>query len=113
MQDSMLSCLFLTASETNIFNLLLFDNLPTFLQVTKFLNRMQLHAKLSTSDNKQCNFVVSVPPSRSDVLHPCDVMEVLIVTDSVIPECILDLLCHCVYISLTRHAFFILVFFNL
>ncbi|KHN15176.1 Putative phenylalanine--tRNA ligase beta subunit [Glycine soja] len=44
-------------------------------EVTKFLNRMQLHAKLSTSDNKQCNFVVSVPPSRSDVLHPCDVME--------------------------------------
>ncbi|KAH1248541.1 Phenylalanine--tRNA ligase beta subunit, cytoplasmic [Glycine max] len=44
-------------------------------EVTKFLNRMQLHAKLSTSDNKQCNFVVSVPPYRSDVLHPCDVME--------------------------------------
>ncbi|RDY10186.1 Phenylalanine--tRNA ligase beta subunit, cytoplasmic, partial [Mucuna pruriens] len=44
-------------------------------EVTKFLNRMQLHAKQSTSDNKQCNFVVSVPPSRSDVLHPCDVME--------------------------------------
>ena len=111
MQDSMLSCLFLTASETNIFNLLLFDNLPTFLQVTKFLNRMQLHAKLSTSDNKQCNFVVSVPPSRSDVLHPCDVMEVLIVTGFVILE--LDLLCRCVYVSLTRHAFFILVFFYL
>ncbi|AES99190.1 phenylalanine--tRNA ligase beta subunit, cytoplasmic [Medicago truncatula] len=43
--------------------------------VTKFLNRMQLHAKQSTSDNKQCNFIVSVPPTRSDVLHPCDVME--------------------------------------
>jgi len=37
---------------------------------------MQLHAKQSTSDNKQCNFIVSVPPTRSDVLHPCDVMEV-------------------------------------
>ncbi|XP_057416186.1 phenylalanine--tRNA ligase beta subunit, cytoplasmic [Lotus japonicus] len=44
-------------------------------EVTKFLNRMQLHAKQSTSDKKQCNFVVSVPPTRSDVLHPCDVME--------------------------------------
>ncbi|QCD80769.1 phenylalanine--tRNA ligase beta subunit, cytoplasmic [Vigna unguiculata] len=44
-------------------------------EVTKFLNRMQLHAKQSTSAKKQCNFIVSVPPSRSDVLHPCDVME--------------------------------------
>ncbi|KHN18405.1 Putative phenylalanine--tRNA ligase beta subunit [Glycine soja] len=44
-------------------------------EVTKYLNRMQLHAKQSASHNKQCNIVVSVPPSRSDVLHPCDVME--------------------------------------
>lgn len=44
-------------------------------EVTKFLNRMQLHAKQSTSDNKQCKFIISVPPTRSDVLHPCDVME--------------------------------------
>ncbi|CAJ1944284.1 unnamed protein product [Sphenostylis stenocarpa] len=44
-------------------------------EVTKFLNRMQLHAKQSTSNKKQCNFVVYVPPTRSDVLHPCDVME--------------------------------------
>ncbi|WVZ09360.1 hypothetical protein V8G54_013890, partial [Vigna mungo] len=44
-------------------------------EVTKFLNRMQLHAKQSTSAKKQCNFIVSVPPTRSDVLHPCDVME--------------------------------------
>ncbi|CAJ1975858.1 unnamed protein product [Sphenostylis stenocarpa] len=60
-------------------------------EVTKFLNRMQLHAKQSTSDKKQCKLVVSVPPTRSDVLHPCDVMEVLIMTGFVIPECILDL----------------------
>ncbi|KAK7347391.1 hypothetical protein VNO80_21921 [Phaseolus coccineus] len=44
-------------------------------EVTKFLNRMQLHAKQSTSAKKQCNLIVSVPPTRSDVLHPCDVME--------------------------------------
>ncbi|WJX90143.1 phenylalanine--tRNA ligase [Trifolium repens] len=44
-------------------------------EVTKFLNRMQLHAKQSTSDNKESNIIVSVPPTRSDVLHPCDVME--------------------------------------
>nr|XP_025616736.1 phenylalanine--tRNA ligase beta subunit, cytoplasmic isoform X1 [Arachis hypogaea] len=44
-------------------------------EVTKLLNRMQLHAKQSTSDNKQAKFVVSVPPTRSDILHPCDVME--------------------------------------
>ncbi|KAK7265058.1 hypothetical protein RJT34_32674 [Clitoria ternatea] len=44
-------------------------------EVTKLLNRMQLHAKLSKSFIKQCSYVVSVPPSRSDILHPCDVME--------------------------------------
>ncbi|KAG5029636.1 hypothetical protein JHK87_013150 [Glycine soja] len=44
-------------------------------EVTKYLNRMQLHAKQCASHNKQCNIVVSVPSSRSDVLHPCDVME--------------------------------------
>ncbi|KAG4942748.1 hypothetical protein JHK82_046938 [Glycine max] len=48
-------------------------------EVTKYLNRMQLHAKQSASHNKQCNIVVSVPPSRSDVLHPCDVMEVALI----------------------------------
>ncbi|XP_021763151.1 phenylalanine--tRNA ligase beta subunit, cytoplasmic-like [Chenopodium quinoa] len=41
-------------------------------QVTQLLRKMQLHAK--KSDN-QCNICVSVPPTRSDVLHPCDVME--------------------------------------
>ncbi|XP_028772641.1 phenylalanine--tRNA ligase beta subunit, cytoplasmic [Neltuma alba] len=44
-------------------------------EVTGLLNRMQLLAKQSVADNKQGNIVVSVPPSRSDVLHPCDVME--------------------------------------
>ncbi|KAI9117240.1 hypothetical protein K1719_011406 [Acacia pycnantha] len=44
-------------------------------EVTGLLNRMQLHAKQSVADNGQCNIVVSVPPSRSDILHPCDVME--------------------------------------
>ncbi|CAL0307158.1 unnamed protein product [Lupinus luteus] len=44
-------------------------------EVTKLLNKMQLHAKQSASDSKQSTFVVSVPPSRSDILHPCDVME--------------------------------------
>ena len=69
----------------------LFHNLPPFLQVSKLLNRMQLHAKQSASDNKQHNFVVSVPPTRSDVLHPCDVMEVLAVIGLIFSECILDL----------------------
>ncbi|KAI4335848.1 hypothetical protein L6164_014453 [Bauhinia variegata] len=44
-------------------------------EVTGLLNRMQLSARKSVSDNKQCNIVVSVPPTRSDILHPCDVME--------------------------------------
>ncbi|GAU41961.1 hypothetical protein TSUD_135750, partial [Trifolium subterraneum] len=44
-------------------------------EVTKFLYRMQLHAKQSTSDNKHSNIIVSVPPNRSDVIHPIDVVE--------------------------------------
>lgn len=45
-------------------------------QVTGLLKRMQLHAKKSYSANNDCKISVSVPPTRSDVLHPCDVMEV-------------------------------------
>lgn len=41
-------------------------------QVTSLLNKMQLGAELSKDG---CNIAVSVPPTRSDVLHPCDVME--------------------------------------
>lgn len=40
-------------------------------EVTALLNRMQLHAEQSD----QCTINVSIPPTRSDVLHPCDVME--------------------------------------
>lgn len=50
-------------------------------QVTSLLNRMQLHAERSASGNNQWNINVLVPPTRSDVLHPCDVMEVLILID--------------------------------
>lgn len=44
-------------------------------EVTSLLNRMQLHAKQSLSEDKECKIIVSVPPTRSDVLHPCDVVE--------------------------------------
>uniref|UniRef100_A0A5B7CBD6 phenylalanine--tRNA ligase n=1 Tax=Davidia involucrata TaxID=16924 RepID=A0A5B7CBD6_DAVIN len=44
-------------------------------EVTSLLNKMQLHAKQSISGDKKCNIIVSVPPTRSDVLHPCDVAE--------------------------------------
>lgn len=44
-------------------------------EVTRLLKKMQLHAQLSDSADNQCNINVSVPPTRSDVLHPCDVME--------------------------------------
>ncbi|KAH9747784.1 Phenylalanine--tRNA ligase beta subunit cytoplasmic [Citrus sinensis] len=44
-------------------------------EVTSLLNRMQLHAERSASGNNQWNINVLVPPTRSDVLHPCDVME--------------------------------------
>lgn len=44
-------------------------------EVTSLLNRMQLSAKNTVPNEGQCNITVSVPPTRSDVLHPCDVME--------------------------------------
>ncbi|XVE63934.1 hypothetical protein DITRI_Ditri07aG0060600 [Diplodiscus trichospermus] len=42
-------------------------------EVTSLLNRMQLHAEQAGLGNNNIN--VSVPPTRSDILHPCDVME--------------------------------------
>ncbi|GFZ12192.1 tRNA synthetase beta subunit family protein [Actinidia rufa] len=42
-------------------------------EVASLLNKMQLHAKKSVCG--ECTFTVSVPPTRSDVLHPCDVAE--------------------------------------
>ncbi|XP_071737837.1 phenylalanine--tRNA ligase beta subunit, cytoplasmic [Rutidosis leptorrhynchoides] len=45
-------------------------------KVAGLLNKMQLHAEKSVSeDNNDCIFNVSVPPTRSDVLHACDVAE--------------------------------------
>ncbi|XP_058067628.1 phenylalanine--tRNA ligase beta subunit, cytoplasmic [Magnolia sinica] len=44
-------------------------------EVTSSLNKMQLHAEKSISRDGHCNIIVSVPPTRSDVLHACDVME--------------------------------------
>ncbi|KAK1296444.1 putative phenylalanine--tRNA ligase beta subunit [Acorus calamus] len=43
-------------------------------EVTRLLNRRQLYAEQSIS-NGECRILVSVPPTRSDVLHACDVME--------------------------------------
>ncbi|KAJ6957702.1 hypothetical protein NC653_039613 [Populus alba x Populus x berolinensis] len=44
-------------------------------KVTSLLNRMQLRAEHSVFDDNKCNINVLIPPTRSDVLHPCDVME--------------------------------------
>ncbi|XP_018806301.1 phenylalanine--tRNA ligase beta subunit, cytoplasmic-like [Juglans regia] len=44
-------------------------------EVTSLLNRMQLCAEQSVSGDSNSNITVSVPPTRNDVLHPCDVME--------------------------------------
>lgn len=44
-------------------------------KVAGLLNKMQLHAEQSVSGDNRCNFTVSVPPTRSDVLHACDVAE--------------------------------------
>jgi phenylalanyl-tRNA synthetase beta subunit len=38
---------------------------------------MQLRAEHSVFDDNKCNINVLIPPTRSDVLHPCDVMEVI------------------------------------
>ena len=40
---------------------------------------MQLHAEQAGLGDKNIN--VSVPPTRSDILHPCDVMEVMIANE--------------------------------
>ncbi|KAH1075587.1 hypothetical protein J1N35_027915 [Gossypium stocksii] len=42
-------------------------------EVTSLLKRMQLHAEKAGSGEAKIS--VSVPPTRSDILHPCDVME--------------------------------------
>lgn len=44
-------------------------------EVIGLLKRMQLGAELSASGNNQDNITVFVPPTRSDILHPCDVLE--------------------------------------
>ncbi|KAI7748302.1 hypothetical protein M8C21_012109, partial [Ambrosia artemisiifolia] len=44
-------------------------------KVAGLLNKMQLHAEQSVSEDNECTFVVCVPPTRSDVLHACDVAE--------------------------------------
>ncbi|KAI3736793.1 hypothetical protein L2E82_26780 [Cichorium intybus] len=44
-------------------------------KVAGLLNKMQLNAMKSVSANNDCIFTVSVPPTRSDVLHACDVAE--------------------------------------
>ncbi|KAJ0768792.1 putative phenylalanine--tRNA ligase [Helianthus annuus] len=44
-------------------------------KVAGLLNKMQLHAEQSVSKDNECTFIVSVPPTRSDVLHACDVAE--------------------------------------
>ncbi|CAK9137143.1 unnamed protein product [Ilex paraguariensis] len=44
-------------------------------KVASLLHKMQLHAEQSVSGDEQINFTVTVPPTRSDVLHPCDVAE--------------------------------------
>ncbi|KAJ6757623.1 PHENYLALANINE--TRNA LIGASE BETA SUBUNIT [Salix koriyanagi] len=36
---------------------------------------MQLRAEHSVLDDNNCNINVLIPPTRSDILHPCDVME--------------------------------------
>ncbi|KAC9800217.1 hypothetical protein E3N88_45234 [Mikania micrantha] len=45
-------------------------------KVAGLLNKMQLHAEQSVSEDNECTFIVSVPPTRSDVLHACDVAEI-------------------------------------
>ncbi|MQL98508.1 hypothetical protein Taro_031228, partial [Colocasia esculenta] len=43
-------------------------------EIISLLNKMQLHVKQSTSGDENM-ITVSAPPTRSDILHACDVME--------------------------------------
>ncbi|CAG8443812.1 10278_t:CDS:10 [Ambispora gerdemannii] len=42
-------------------------------QIVSLLNRMSLGAKISTIHDNQIE--VEIPPTRADILHPCDIME--------------------------------------
>lgn len=68
---------------------------------------MQLRAEKSLSDDNDSKITVSVPPTRSDVLHPCDVMEVFLVLDlrifSEVFICIKYVMTFILVFSLTRH----------
>lgn len=44
-------------------------------QVVEILNRMQLPATVCSEKGSDSQICIQVPPTRSDVLHPCDVME--------------------------------------
>ncbi|KAL2231891.1 phenylalanine--tRNA ligase beta subunit, cytoplasmic-like [Sesamum indicum] len=44
-------------------------------EVASLLNKMQLHAEHSVSAKNETSFTISVPPTRSDIIHPCDVAE--------------------------------------
>ncbi|KAL0351371.1 UNVERIFIED_CONTAM: Phenylalanine--tRNA ligase beta subunit, cytoplasmic [Sesamum calycinum] len=44
-------------------------------EVASLLKKMQLHAEHSLSPKNETSFTISVPPTRSDILHPCDVAE--------------------------------------
>ncbi|GFP82680.1 probable phenylalanine--tRNA ligase beta subunit [Phtheirospermum japonicum] len=44
-------------------------------EVARLLNKMQLHTKHTLSEKNETSFTISVPPTRSDILHPCDVAE--------------------------------------
>lgn len=68
----------MTVNASCMSNSDIFTSFNPNIQVTGLLNKMQLSAKQSIAKDGQCSIIVSVPPTRSDVLHPCDVMEVLI-----------------------------------
>lgn len=46
-------------------------------QVAGLLNKMQLQVEDSVLEENETKFTIAVPPTRSDILHPCDVAEVL------------------------------------
>eukprot|EP01018_Ginkgo_biloba_P034120 Gb_05062 [translate_table: standard] len=44
-------------------------------EVVKLLNRMQLYTREPIGEGEKSKIWVSIPPTRSDILHQCDVME--------------------------------------
>ncbi|XP_039146781.1 phenylalanine--tRNA ligase beta subunit, cytoplasmic-like [Dioscorea cayenensis subsp. rotundata] len=56
------------------------QEVPFLLEFIHLLKKMQLQTEESLSQSGKYNIIVSIPPTRSDILHPHDVMEGVAIT---------------------------------